>query len=128
MELLPEVLVFLGDGCDHLGYPAQLRLYGHQALDELGEENNGDGFDGEGSPLRIWAEVLEILVAEPEGTPLLSELPHHELDGVVGRGCSRTRREVGVKGRKPTEGLVPWGEIIGVCHSCEQARKGARGV
>ena len=24
MELLPEVLVFLGDGCDRLGYPAQL--------------------------------------------------------------------------------------------------------
>jgi len=24
MELLPEVLVFLGDGCDGLGYPAQL--------------------------------------------------------------------------------------------------------
>ena len=24
MELLPEVLVFLRDGCDRLGYPAQL--------------------------------------------------------------------------------------------------------
>ena len=24
VELLPEVLVFLGDGCDRLGYPAQL--------------------------------------------------------------------------------------------------------
>jgi len=24
MKLLPEVRVFLGDGCDRLGYPAQL--------------------------------------------------------------------------------------------------------
>jgi len=34
------------------------------------------------------AEVREVLVAEPEGAPRLSELPHHELDGVVGRGGS----------------------------------------
>ena len=88
MELLPEVLVFLGDGCDCLGYPAQFMRDGHQALDELGEENNRDGFNGEGAGLRIWAEVREVLHVEPEGAPRLSELPHHELDGVVGRGCS----------------------------------------
>jgi len=42
MELLPEVLVFLGDGCDRLGYPAQLVRDGRQALDELGEEDDHD--------------------------------------------------------------------------------------
>ena len=36
MELLPEVFVFLGNGCDGLGYPAQLMRDCHQALDELG--------------------------------------------------------------------------------------------
>jgi len=60
----------------------------HQTLDELGEENDRDRFNGEGSGLRILAEVREVLVAEAEGTPRLSELPHHELDGVIGRGCS----------------------------------------
>jgi len=84
VELLPEVLVFLGNGCDHLGYPAQLMRAGHQALDELGEENYRDRFHGEGAGLRIWAEVGEVLVAEPESASRLSELPHHELDGVVG--------------------------------------------
>jgi len=88
MELLPEVLVFLGDGCDRLGYPAQLMQDGHQALDEMGEENDRDGLYGEGAGLGIWAEVGEVLVAEPEGAPCLCELPHHELDGVIGRGCS----------------------------------------
>jgi len=38
------------------------------------------------------------------------------------------RREGGVEGREPAEGLVHWGEIMGVRHSCEQARKGGRGV
>jgi len=88
MELLPEVLVFLGDGCDRLVYPAQFMRDGHQALDKLGEEDDRDGFDGKGAGLRIGAKVREVLVAEPEGTPRLSELPHHELDGVIGRGSS----------------------------------------
>ena len=86
MELLPEVLVFLGDGCNRLGYPAQLVRDCHQALDELGEENNRDGLNGEGAGLRVWAEIREVLVAEPEGAPRLGELPHHELDGEVCRG------------------------------------------
>ena len=72
MELLPVVLVFLGDGCDGLGYPAQLVGDSHQALDELGEENDRDGFDGECAGLRMWAEVREALVAEPERGPRLS--------------------------------------------------------
>jgi len=41
VELLPEVLIFLRDGCDRLGYPAQLMRYGHKALDELEEEDDG---------------------------------------------------------------------------------------
>jgi len=86
MELLPEVLAFLGDGCDGLGYPAQLVCDGHQALDELGEENDCDRFNEEGAGLRVWAEIREVLVAEPEGAPRLGELPHHELDGEVCRG------------------------------------------
>jgi len=53
MELLPEVLVFLGDGCDRLGYPAQLMRDRHQALDKLGEEDDGYGFDGEGAGLSV---------------------------------------------------------------------------
>jgi len=64
MELLPEVLVFLGDGCDCLGYPAQFMRDGHQALDELGEENNRDGFNGEGAGLRIWGEVREVFISK----------------------------------------------------------------
>jgi len=88
MELFPEVLVFLGDGCDCLGYPAQLMRDGYQALEELGEENDGDGLDGEGAGLRVWAEVREVLIAEPEGPPRLGELPHHELDGVIAQGSS----------------------------------------
>ena len=84
MELLPEVLVCLGDGCECLGYPAQFMCDGHQALDELGEENDRDGFDGEGGGLRVCTPVREILVAELEGTPRLSELPHNELDGAIG--------------------------------------------
>jgi len=28
----------------------------YQTLDELGEENDRDGFDGEGASLRLWAE------------------------------------------------------------------------
>jgi len=88
MELLPEVLVFLGDGCDCLGYPAQLMRDGYEALDELGEENDHDGFDGEGAGLRVWAKVREVSVAESEGAPCLGELAHHELDRVIGRGCS----------------------------------------
>ena len=88
MELLPQVLVFLGDGCDRLGYPAQLMRNGHQALYELGEENDRDGLDGEGVGLRVWRKVRKVLYAEPEGAPRLGELPHHELDGVIGRGGS----------------------------------------
>jgi len=88
VELLPEVLVFLGDGCDRPGYPAQLMRDSHQGLDELGEENDRDGFNGEGAGLRIWAAVWEVLVAEPESTSRLSELPHHELDGMICRGGS----------------------------------------
>jgi len=84
IELLPEVLVFLGDGCERVGYPAQLMSDSHQALDELGKEDDCDGFDGEGAGLPVWAEVPEILVAEPEGTPRLSDLPHHQLDVVIG--------------------------------------------
>jgi len=87
MELLPEVLVFLGDGCDRLVYPAQLMRGRHQALDELGEENDRDGFDGEGAGLRVGAEVREVLGAESEGASRLGELPHHELYGVIARGC-----------------------------------------
>jgi len=88
MELLPEVLVFLRDGCDRLGYPAQFMRDSHQALDELGEKDDGYGFDGEGAGLSVWAEVWEVLVAEPESTSRLSELPHHELDWMIGRGGS----------------------------------------
>jgi len=39
------------------------------------------------------------------------------------------RREGGVEGREPTEGCVPWGEIVRVPHYGEQAReKWARGL
>ena len=58
-------------------------MIGHQALYKLGEKNDRDGFDGEGAGIRVWAEIREVLVAMPEGTPRLSELPHHELDGVI---------------------------------------------
>jgi len=85
MELLPEDLIFLGDGCDRLGYPAHFMCDGHQALDERGEENDRDGFDGEGAGRCIWGEVREVLVTEPESTSRLSELPHHELNGGIGR-------------------------------------------
>jgi len=85
MELLAEVLVFLGDVCDGLVYPAQLMRDGHQALYELGKENDRDGFDGEGAGLPVWAKVRKVLVAEPEGAHRLGELPYHELDGLIGR-------------------------------------------
>jgi len=61
---------------------------GHQALDELGEENDRGRFDGEGSGLCVLAEVREVSIAEPESAPRLGELPHHELDGLVDRGGS----------------------------------------
>jgi len=57
-------------------------------MNELGEENDRDGFDGKGAGLRVWAEVREVTVAEPERTSRLSELPHHELNGMIGRGGS----------------------------------------
>jgi len=37
------------------------------------------------------------------------------------------RREGRVEGRESSDGLLPWGEIMGVRYSCEQAREGGRG-
>jgi len=45
-------------------------------------------FYGKGAGLHIWAEFREVLVAELESTSRLSELPHHELNGMIGRGGS----------------------------------------
>ena len=63
------------------------------------------------------------MVAEPEGVPRLGKLPHHELYGVVDRGCPCARRKGVVKGREPAKGLVPWGEVVGVCHYGARERK-----
>jgi len=46
MELLPDGLIFLGDGCELLGYPTQLMGNGDEPLDELGQEGDGGGFGG----------------------------------------------------------------------------------
>ena len=83
MELLPKFLVFRGHGCEHLSYLTQLMRDGHQSLDELREEGDDGVREREGAGQRFGAEIGEVLVAEAEGTPCLSELSCHEVEGLV---------------------------------------------
>jgi len=83
VELLPKFRVFRGHGCEHLSYLTQLMRDGHPSLDELGEEGDDGVRGGEGAGQRFWAEIGEVLVAEVEGAPCLSELSCHEVEGLV---------------------------------------------
>lgn len=83
MELLPKVRVFCRHGCEHRSYLTQLMRDGRQSLDELGEEGDDGVRGGEGAGQRFWAEIGEVLFAEAEGAPCLSELSCHEVKGLV---------------------------------------------
>jgi len=58
VELIPEILVFLRDGCQRLGYFPQPMRYGYQALNKLGMEGDYGTFGGECPGQRFWVEIL----------------------------------------------------------------------
>jgi len=65
VELLPDGVGFLGDGCELLGYPTQLMGNGDEPLDKLGQEGDGGRFSRDGVGLRLGAEVLGVSGVEP---------------------------------------------------------------
>ena len=78
MELLPNGLICLGDGCEPLGYPTQLMGNGDNPLDELGQESDGGRFGGDCVGQCFGADVREVSGVEAEGTPSLGQLFRHE--------------------------------------------------
>jgi len=78
MELVPDGLVFLGDGCELLGHPTLLMGDSDEPFDELGEEGDGGGFGEDGVGHRFGAEVQKLSSVEAEGAPGLGQLFHHE--------------------------------------------------
>jgi len=77
VELLPDGLIFLGDGCELLGYSAQLMGNCNEPLDELGQEGDGPGFGGDGVDQRLGAGVRQVSGVEVKGTPGLGPLFRH---------------------------------------------------
>jgi len=78
MELLPDGLIFLGDGCELLGYPTRLMGNGDHPLHERGQEGDSGGFRGDSVGMHFGAEVGEVSAVEPQGTPGLGQLFRHE--------------------------------------------------
>jgi len=78
VELLPDGVVFLGDGCKLLGYTTQLMGNGDEPFDELGQEGDGGRFSRDGVSQRLGAEVREVSGVEAQGTPGLGQLFCHE--------------------------------------------------
>jgi len=78
VELLPYGLIFLGDGCELLGYPTQLMGNGDEPLDELGEESDGGGFGWDGVGQHLSTEVGEVSGVQAKGTPGLGQFFHYE--------------------------------------------------
>ena len=77
MELLPNGLIFLGDGCELLGYPTQLMGNGDQPLNELGQESDGGGLGRDCVGKRFGAARGEVSGVEAGGTPALGQLFRH---------------------------------------------------
>ena len=78
MELLPDSLIFLGDGCELLGYPAELMGDSDELLDELRQEGDGGGFGGNGDSHCFGVDIWEVLGVEAQGTPGLGQVFCHE--------------------------------------------------
>jgi len=78
VELLPNGLIFLGDGCELLGYPSQLMGDGDKPFDELGQESDGGRFGGDCVGQSLGSEIREVSGVEVEGTPGLGQLFRHE--------------------------------------------------
>jgi len=78
VELLPNGLIFLGDGCELLGYPSQLMGDGDKPFDELGQESDRGRFGGNCVGQRRGPEIREVSGVETEGTPGLGQLFRHE--------------------------------------------------
>jgi len=78
MELLPDALVFLGDGCKLLGHRTQLMGNSDESLDYLGQEGDGGGCGWVGVGHRFGTEVWKVSWIEAEGTPGLGQLFRHE--------------------------------------------------
>jgi len=78
VELLPDGLIFLRDGCEVLGYPTQLMGNADEPLDVLGEESDGGGFGWDGVGQHLRAEVREVSGVQSKGTPGLGQFFHQE--------------------------------------------------
>jgi len=78
VELLPDRLICLGDGCELLGYPTQLMGNGDEPSDKLGQEGDGGGFGRDGGGQRLGAEIRTLSGVEAKGTPGLGQLFRHE--------------------------------------------------
>ena len=78
VELLPDGLIFLADGCRLLRYLNQLRGNGVKPFDQRGQEGDSRGLRRDSGGQHLGAEVREISGVEAKGTPGLAQVFHHE--------------------------------------------------
>jgi len=78
VELLPDCVAFLGDGCELLGYPTQLMGNGDELLDELRQEGDGGRFGGDGVGQYLGAEVGKVSGVKAKGAAGLGQLFCHK--------------------------------------------------
>jgi len=78
VKLLPNGLIFLGDGYELLGHPTELMGDGDKPFDKLGQEGDGCRFGGDSGGQRFGAEVREISGVEAKGAPGLCQLIRYQ--------------------------------------------------